>query len=346
MIEETQDIERIREEARNWIAYLHSDEVDPDGRRRFEAWLRTSERHAQAFRRVESLWGGIAQLTDLAALEPLDRPLPGKRLRAIFRQAPDVVGRAFAIPALPITAGAVAAMLLVLAVSVSRNLSRAPTPVQYATGVAEIRDVSLPDGSMVTVGARSSIEVSFTSRERRVALTEGEAFFSVRKEPGRPFYVAAGHTLVRVTGTKFDVRHEPGNVRTAVLEGVVEVMRLAQPSGSSAPEVVTERHVVTAGQQIVSGPFGVHHVRGAEPGAWRKGRLVYVDARLEEVVADANRYYDKRIVLGDKALADLRITASYRTDQIALILASVLKLYPIDMDDTGDGRIILKSRRR
>ena len=345
MKEDTRDIPRIREEAREWLVYLHSDEVPPEGRMRFEAWVRASERHAQAYDRVESLWGGITQLTDLAELEPLDRPLPGERLRAIFRQAGEVVGRAFAMPVLPVTVGAVAAILLVLAPNVFRNLRVAPAPVQYATGVAEIRDVPLPDGSMVTVGARSTIEVNFSRRERRVVLADGEAFFSVQKDPGRPFSVVAGDTLVRVTGTKFDVRHEPGKVRAAVLEGTVEVMRSAQVLGASAPEAVVEKHVITAGQQVVSGPSGVHQVTGAEPGAWRKGRLVYVDARLEEVIADANRYYDKTILFGEKALADLRITASYRTDQIALILASLLKTYPIDMEDTGDGRIILKPRR-
>jgi transmembrane sensor len=355
MIEEAQDIPRIREEAREWLVCLNSDEVTPEGRMRFEAWLRTSERHAQAYQRVKSLWSGIAQLTDLAELEPLDQPLSGERLRAIFRQARQVVGRAFMMPALPFTAGAVAAILLVLAPNLSRNLFLAPTPVQntpvqyatvqYATGVAETRDVPLPDGSVVTVGARSKIEVNFRGDERRVVLTEGEAFFSVQKDPGRPFYVAAGQTLIRVTGTKFDVRHEPGNVRAAVLEGTVEVMRSAQASGSSAPDAVVEKHVITAGQQVVSDPSGVRQSQGVEPGAWRHGQLVYVDASLDEVIADANRYYDKTIVFGAEALAGLRVTGAYRTNQIDVMLASLAKVYPIEIKQTNDGRIILKFRR-
>jgi transmembrane sensor len=345
MIEEAQNIPRIRQEAREWLVYLNSDEVTSEGRMRFEAWLRTSERHAQAYQRVKSLWGGIAQLTDLAELEPCDQPLPGERLRAVFRRVSHVVSRAFVMPVLPITAGVVGALLLVLAPKFSPYLRRTPAPVQYATGVAEIRDVRLPDGSMVTVGARSNVKVNYTDTERRAILVQGEAFFSVQKDPGRPFYVATGDTRIRVTGTKFDVRHEPGKVRVAVLEGTVEVMRSAQASGSSAPDAVTEKLVVTAGQQVVSDPSGVRQSKGVEPGAWRHGRLVYVDASLDEVIADANRYYDKTIVFGPKALKDLRVTGAYRTDQIDVMLASLAKAYPIDMKQTNDGRIILKFRR-
>lgn len=344
MKEPEQDIARIGVEAREWLAYLNSDDVTAEGSRRFAAWLRASERHAQAYRRVASLWDGMAQLSDLAELEPLDRPSPGERFHAAVRRARRAFSDAVLERALPIAAGTVAALLLLLAFNLYPNLVRPPAPQQYATAVGQIRDVRLPDGSTVTVGARSRIEVSFAHRERRVTLVEGEAFFSVRKNAARPFSVVAGDTLVRVTGTTFEVSREPGKVFAAVLEGVVEITRSEGAGEAPAANAVGETHVVTAGQRVVSDAAGVRQTKGAAPGAWRKGHLVYVDASLDEVIADANRYSDQTIVFGATDLANLRVTAAFRTDQIDLMLASLAKTYPIDMEPTEDGRIILKPR--
>jgi ferric-dicitrate binding protein FerR (iron transport regulator) len=44
-------------------------------------------------------------------------------------------------------------------------------------------------------------------------------------------------------------------------------------------------------------------------------------------------------------LAGLRVTGAYRTNQIDVMLASLAKVYPIEIKQTNDGRIILKFRR-
>ena len=53
--------------------------------------------------------------------------------------------------------------------------------------------------------------------------------------------------------------------------------------------------------------------------AWRDGRLVYDNARLVDVIADLNRYYGPGVTL-DPASADLRVTASFRTNEIPAFL--------------------------
>ena len=71
--------------------------------------------------------------------------------------------------------------------------------MSVATAVGENRTVPLPDGSRITVGGYSRVEVSFSDSERRVELARGEALFKVAKDPTRPFVVHAGRARVVAT---------------------------------------------------------------------------------------------------------------------------------------------------
>lgn len=340
----------VRQQAYDWLAVMNSDSVTPDERARFAAWLDADPRHRRAYRDVDSLWQDIPRLTDLEALEDVagadvEPPGPGARLAAAWRRgARGMLPR----PAL-VSAAVLAAMLVVTGVALWRpGGPTAPEPTRVATGVAEIRDVGLPDGSVVTLGALSDMQVRFSDTERRVTLVDGEAFFAVERQPGRPFIVAAGDTLVRVVGTKFDVHRGRRQVRVAVLEGVVEVTRPDVARARHLDVVLETTHVLTAGQQLVAERGGmtatVRDTPLARPGAWRDGRLVYDNASLVEVVADARRYFAGEILFSPEDLAGLTVTASYRTDQIDQMIDSLAVTHPIHIDRRANGDVVLTRR--
>ncbi|HWK73732.1 MAG TPA: FecR domain-containing protein, partial [Povalibacter sp.] len=79
-------------------------------------------------------------------------------------------------------------------------------------------------------------------------------------------------------------------------------------------------------------------------GAWRSGRLVYVDARLMDVIADVNRYYDGRIELDAPQVGDLRLTVAFRTDQIDRMLDMLTRALPIQVEHVGARQIRLSMR--
>jgi transmembrane sensor len=65
-----------------------------------------------------------------------------------------------------------------------------------ATGVGEIREVALPDGSRMVLNSTSRVEVAYTP-ERRLLVLAREAFFDVAHNPQRPFDVQVGATCAR-----------------------------------------------------------------------------------------------------------------------------------------------------
>lgn len=243
-----------------------------------------------------------------------------------------------------------AAAVLALAVAGAPMLMRALAP-DYRTDTAEIRDIRLEDGSTVTLGARTTMDVAFTDSARLVTLSGGEAFFAVAKDPKRPFLISAGKSVVRVLGTKFNVKYDGAQLRVAVLEGVVQVS-LPKPK---EPVTLPARRLI-AGQQLVApaveaaaarpAAVTVEPVKGAEPGAWRSGRHVYQDATLAEIISDANRYFDGRIHIQSPELAGMRLTTSFRAGQVEQMLGTLPDALPLSVERNADGDILLRARSR
>ena len=325
----TKSEEDIKATARDWL--LRSLEPPTtDERAQFAAWYMEDPRHAAAYRRFESIWKDAATLVDLkplADLPPTREPW-WRRVRASL-----VVHR---------LGWAVSASLMLAITAIGVWQLRMPD--YYATGLAEVREIRLSDGSEVTLGARSSLEVTFRLHERRVALTSGVAFFSVAKNPSRPFVVRVGDKEVRVVGTKFEIRRDPDDMRISVVEGTVKVMQ--------APELATssEVRVLTAGQEVTIALVGpipdAQLMPHGEPAAWRYGRLVYVDAPLKDIVADANRYSREPIKIADEGVANMRVSVTYPSDQTEEMVAVLARSLSLEIEHPASGGIVLKSKKR
>jgi transmembrane sensor len=226
----------------------------------------------------------------------------------------------------------------------------------YVTAIAEIRDIALPDGTVMTLGAGSSAAVRFNAERREVTLLRGEAFFSVGHRLQQPFLVMVERNVVRDVGTKFEVRRGSAEIRVGVLEGRVEVAQQSAQAGASAgtAQEMGARHepaapqVLAAGQGIRAdfrGDVGaVEKVGTVLPGAWRSGRRTYIDVPLREIVADINRYSPQRISIADPRLEDLRLSVSFQVAHPQQLLSSVELALPVEVDRQKSGDIVLRSR--
>ena len=84
----------------------------------------------------------------------------------------------------------------------------------YKTDFAQIKHITLPDGSKVTLNANSELKLSldWSDKGDRQVWLDGEAYFEVEKKPAthQKFVVHTKDIDVEVLGTKFNVntRHE------------------------------------------------------------------------------------------------------------------------------------------
>jgi transmembrane sensor len=320
----------VRQEAAAWVVRLGGRVPTPDEIPEFDAWLRSNPHHAIAYDDASRTW------RDLAAMRQSEHY--GKLLGTPTLR--ERIVSALNVPRWAIAAGSVAAAAVVAWLVLGSDALRFFNDTKRVeTRVAEIHDLTLPDGSQVSVGARSQFDFEITREQRRATIIDGDAFFSVTKDPARPFYVTVGDVQVKVVGTQFEVRRRGDDVSVAVLEGIVEVTR----RDGDAAQVLHLRR----GEAVTAGPGAggaVHAVNTEDVGAWRSGRLVYDNVELRDVIADANRYGRTRIVIADSQVASLRITTSFRASQVDGLIETLQNALPLAVERQPGGDILLRAR--
>lgn len=333
----------IRRQASEWLAQLRSDAADEITRQEFEAWVQARPEHAHAVAQAETVWRQLHTMPDLGKID-IDATLAAMKRPSLWGLLQKLLPRPLLWPA-GLAAGAAAISLAVLLLIQGPVSSIMP---DYTTDIAEIRDIALEDGSVITLGAKSSVMTHFTQEARSVTLITGEAFFSVAKNSDRPFYVHTEEAIIHVVGTAFNVKHSVEGVRVSVLEGVVDVIRTGDLQGevTAMGAKAAPKQTLTAGEMVIATAAEALSPKIAIepdlPGAWRDGRLVYENASLAEVIADANRYSLRPIAFAADELKALRVTTAFRTDQIDIMLNTIARTQPVVVERARTGPILLQ----
>lgn len=284
-------------------------------------WREQDPRHAQAYRDMEAMWS-IAQATPDTAFKA--------RLAKGTHPREAQWGRRAFIAGL---GSACAAAAGVVVLGPQRWLESEQYAQRYVSRKGERLEQTLPDGSLISLNTDSAVHVSFYQSERRVVLEKGEAFFQVRSEPDRPFNVDAGQAVIRVTGTRFNVRRETDTVDVAVESGSVRVE--SGPWWNSA-------HYKLAGEQGVrlgsDQQASVQSRNMVQALAWRQGRAIFDAEPLEHIVAELNRYKEPGIVLHSPSLRGLRVTGVFDVNDPQAFLEVLPALAPVVIVQGPDGR--------
>lgn len=309
--------EAIRVQARDWLMRQALEGESLEHSEAFQRWYRASELHARAFDDVSRTWSDAAQLQDLRHLVEPAAPVAARDSWRVRAMAASV---------------AFVAIVGVLVWALMR-------PQVYETQVGEVRELVLSDGTMLALGGKTVVAIRMTDKQRFAELREGEIFLSVHPDKQRPFFVSAGETSLRVVGTQFDVRRGVSQIEIGVLEGTVEVV------GEREPQAFKR---VNGGQQLVAtnrGELGEPQSTGPmQPGSWRKGQRVYIDAPLREIVADANRYSQQSVELADASLGELKVSVSFRAENQQQMLNSLQLALPLTVEHPQPDRIVLRAR--
>ena len=277
----------IDEQAATWAARLDGDVLDASERAALDAWLAKSPEHRTALSGYCQFSADLEeQLPQLVAAGVVTMPSQKKTARRVLT-FPRMLGVALA-----------AAAALALAVWVAQP---APQVQNFATAVAQRSAETLADGTHVELNAHTSLRFENTRSERRVRLAGGEAFFSVTKDPSRPFIVETPTGSVRVTGTMFNVRSDLSAAtafEVTVVEGSVEV-RPRDATGSPVP--------LKPGQQLsLSARATNASVQTLTPSAlddslaWREGQIVFNDMPLPEAAARFAHYHGRSITIASE----------------------------------------------
>lgn len=342
--------EQINVEAAAWLARRDAPDWSASDAAQLERWIQASFRHRVAYLRLESVWKKTGRLKALGAgCASGEIPPPGQWNRSPFAGSPDVTKATLAghhsvdrwqrpvhSPQRPMLAAGALSAALACAI-----WYLVPHGSKYQTPVGAVETVAINDGSRVILNTDTEIRVALSESERRIQLDRGEAYFDVAKDVRRPFVVRAGTVSVTAVGTQFSVRREGPDTLVVVTEGVVRVQGNGIGS-SSEPQAVTAgqiAHVSAAGVLIQDESTP----RAEEQLSWRTGVLVFRDTRLEDAIAEFNRYNARKIVIADPALKDFRVAGSFKATSTGTFVHLLEQGFPLRVEER-DGALILRSK--
>jgi transmembrane sensor len=226
------------------------------------------------------------------------------------------------------SAGLLAAALAVAAGAAQfgwRDISAGTAPMVVAAA-----------GSRIHLDAGAAVRLPLAPWRREARLLEGDAVFDVVHDESAPFVVVVGRTRLTDLGTRFMVRTSDSVTRVAVFEGLVEV---EPPSGPAGRLAAGEAAAVTAG-----GVASVPAPDEAEATAWRQGRLVFRDAPLSEVAERISRYRQRPVRVGHPAAAGLKVSGSFRLDDLDGALRTLEHALPVALRDEGEATLLMPRR--
>ena len=347
-----------RREAAEWFVIIRA-EQDPKAES-IQDWLRWMDRHdghRAAFDAVVQAWHvrTIEAAPAMPSPEELavdeydgDRPIDEwlDEQRGVDIAPAESVIPVTRKPRVPIRVWLAAACVLAavsLVLTMNGHLDwRGSRADEFVTHTAEQMDMTLPDHSHVWLGPQSRLIVAFDEKRRDIQLTNGEAFFAVKKDHSRPFTVRSTGGDIVAIGTAFNVRAVDEHVTVAVSEGVVAVTPKKEDSmrGSASVRVASGQQLTFTAQQPIEASAIVRSAAPGERARWRDGVLVYRNEPLRDVVNDMVRHTDKRIEIADAAVGNLRYSGVVYHDAVEEWISALPESFPVTIESDGTRKII------
>ncbi|TCC89177.1 DUF4974 domain-containing protein [Pedobacter frigiditerrae] len=193
---------------------------------------------------------------------------------------------------------------------------------QTVTQIGEMKVITLPDGSKITLNNQSRLKypARFSEKTREVHLT-GEAFFEVVHDSKKPFKVFTDKLNIQVLGTSFNVTAYPEDeqISVAVATGKVGVMDKSNKQ--------TAAQLLLPGDRLsyhrLNQKFSNSKLAISDINSWDVGKLVFKNETLEQITKQLQRYYSVKFVFKNDSLLKRQISLRTNNQQLATLMKAL-----------------------
>jgi len=210
-------------------------------------------------------------------------------------------------------------------------LSSEKSPIQnqiVRTGNGVLRN-TLSDGSVVTLNKNSVLRYpeKFNGKTRNASL-KGEAFFLISPDKKRPFIIEANGVMVKVIGTSFNVHTTDTTIEVIVETGVVQVGK-----NNKTIELRPGERLITNARDSV---LIKEQERDQLYKYYRSNEFVCDNTPLWKLVEVLNEAYHVNIVIEQKHLRNLPLTATFSNESLDHILEVISITFNITVSRSND----------
>ena len=298
---------KIIEEAANWALIHQYDQPSAAQQQNFQEWLNQSTAHKNAWHKAQTVFQTFDQI-------------PNAISKNVLKKLDGGYDRRQALQLLSAILVAVPSGWLAL-----RQVPWQTWTADLATTTGEVKSISLPDGSQITLNTNSAVDIVFNQHHRRIRLLSGEILIITATDPegiAKPFLIDTHYGVVRALGTKFSVRLVNENTcHVAVFAHAVEISLLAG-----------ETKILQAGEQTHFSISNIMPVISVEPSVtlWQQGMFLVKDMRLIDVINELARYRTG-VLRCDPAVENLRVSGSLSLTDTDSSLTLLEKNLPVRM---------------
>ncbi|MGM9478301.1 FecR family protein [Pedobacter sp. GSP4] len=225
----------------------------------------------------------------------------------------------------------------------------------------EKKKITLSDGTLVYLNADSKIELGddFNQKERSVKLS-GEAYFDVKHDASKPFFVQTKDFKISVLGTAFNVKSYTNEDESAatLVRGTI---KLEDNTGLNKNTVILK-----AGQKItyhllkaLTNPrlpamdaaerlpkIEVNNLtllnKEVVESAWTNNNLIFANDNFGDIKARLERWFNVTIEFEDKELAGYTYTGHFENEDLITILNTLKKVKRFNFKQKGEHITITK----
>lgn len=298
-----------------------------------QIWKASSEQSQENFLKelnLEKDWSRISQRIE--ENNSVDRRKRVQKFRRL-RKRQQIISNLLKVAALVLVAFSSVFLTLRYAQPEPESTVYEPVFKEISTKPGERANIDLGDGTKVFLNADSKLTVPDTfSAHQRVVELSGQAFFDVKPDKRRPFYIKTKNAVIEVVGTSFDVKSymDDLDVQVVVQEGTVE---LKKADDEDQALLITQGYLGSLSSD--AGWLSTEQVDDLDVyTGWRDGRLIFKNTPFEEVLAHIERWYDVNIKLelSNDSLLEKEFTADLKTRSVADVFDVVSMSMNIEYD--------------
>lgn len=308
-----------------------------------EEWIQVSEENRKIARDIHYITFAATTLRNLRdtpsekALKNVKRKMNQKRSWTLLKTRFQQIAAILFIP-----------LLLSLGYYMLKGDQEPPRWIEMRMNPGMIGSIVLPDGTKVWLNSDTYIKYpsAFASDLREVELN-GEAYFSVAKEPDRKFIVHSNEdqVAIEVLGTEFniDAYQDNGFITTTLVSGSVRLSYI---------NTKDEKHslLMQPHEKVIydrTSKFVDEHKADVERDiSWRDGTIILKETPLKEVLWTLSKRFNVEFEVRNRRLQSSSFTGIFKNQQLERILehfkiASHVN-YSIKQETGKDGEILKK----
>lgn len=229
-----------------------------------------------------------------------------------------------------------AALVLIVAGATVLYFQLTPSLRKIETVYGEIKAVTLPDGSVVTMNAHSAIDYyqDWNAVKEREIWFDGEAYFSVKHTMSdQPFIVHTPELDIEVLGTEFNVMKRNGKIKVALSSGKVK-LRLKEEGSLTTPIYMTPGDMVEYAAETRA--VKKLTVNPADYSAWKDHKLILDDTPVEEIIQTLKNIYNWQFMVTDASILEEKLTGEIETNDEIELLNALSKALNMDIRKNGN----------